>query len=161
MNSKKTLAGIIVTFVLLLATFTFTVANDRPFVYAAVPAAGITPVGGANPVKGVVGVPVPLVTAAITADARVCKDFRNARSLDIQTVVEWASTPDTVSIKLEHSNDNVNYVDGPDIASTVVANNDYLGRYDQFGVYTCANINVANPSATNYPNIKMLVLPRE
>lgn len=135
--------------------------DNRPFAYAAPPAAGITPVGGANPVKGVVGNPVPLVTAAITADARICRDFRNARSLDIQTVVEWAATPDTVTIKLEHSNDNLNYVDGPDIAATVVANADYLGRYDQFGVYTCANINVANPSATNYPNVKMIVLPRE
>lgn len=135
--------------------------DDRPFAYAAPVPAGITPVGAANPVKGVVGAPVPLVTAAITADARICKDFRNARSLDIQTVVEWAATPDTVTIMLEHSNDNSNFVDGPQLAATVVANADYLGRYDQFGVYTCANINVANPSATNYPNVKILVLPKE
>lgn len=141
--------------------------DNRPFAYAReagapvnAPLWAVTPVAVENPITGQIGNVVPLVTAAITADARVCRDFRGASVLDIQTVVEWASTPDTVTIKLEHSNDNTNYVDGPIVASTVVANGDYLNRYDHYGVYTCANIDVANPSATTYPNVKMLVLPR-
>lgn len=158
MTNKRALAGMIVTFALLLATFAFSMA-DAPFRY--VQAAGITPVSGNGAVTGNTGQLVPLVTAAITADARICKDFRNARNLDIQTVVEWAATPDTVTIILEHSNDGVNFTDGQPVIATVVANNDTLSRYDQYGVFTCANINVANPSSTNYPNVKMLVLPHE
>ena len=136
-------------------------SDNRPFAYAAPSAAGITPVAGMNPVKGGASQVVPLVTAAITADARVCKDFRNARNMDIQTIVSWAATPDTVTIKLQHSNDGVNFTDGQPVIATVVANSSTLNRYDQYGVYTCASIDVANPSATNYPNITMLALPHE
>lgn len=156
--SKKALAGAIVTFALLLATFAFSMTSQDP---TYVQAAGITPVSGQGAVTGGTGQLVPLVTAAVTADARICKDFRNAKNLDIQTVVEWAATPDTVTIILEHSNDGTNFTDGQPVVATVVANTDVLNRYDQYGVYTCANINVANPSSTNYPNVKMLVLPHE
>lgn len=159
--SKKALAGAIATFALLLATFMFSMVETRNDAFAAPNAAGITPVSGQGAVTGGTGQLVPLVTAAVTADARVCKDFRNAKNLDIQTVVEWAATPDTVTIILEHSNDGTNFTDGQPVVATVVANTDVLNRYDQYGVYTCANINVGNPSATNYPNVKMLVLPHE
>lgn len=158
MNTRRALAGAIVTFSLLMATFIFAMANQPTF---DAQAAGITPVSGQGAVTGGTGQLVPLVTAAVTADARICKDFRNAKNLDIQTVVEWAATPDTVTIILEHSNDGTNFTDGQPVVATVVANTDVLNRYDQYGVYTCANINVANPSATNYPNVKMLVLPHE
>lgn len=156
----KIFAGIVV--LALCAVSLLSILSDgRNFAYAAPNAAGITPVAGLNPITGKNGQVVPLVTAAITADARVCKDFRNARNIDIQTIVSWAATPDTVSIKLQHSNDNVNFTDGQPVIATVIANSSTLNRYDQYGVYTCASIDVANPSGTNYPNITMLALPHE
>lgn len=158
----KTYFGVIVLVAALLLVSALSFTNDsRPFAYAAPMPAGITPVGGANPVRGVNGVVIPLVTAAVTADARVCKDMRNARNVDIQTIVSWAATPDIVTIKLQHSNDNVNFTDGPQLVATVIANSSALNRYDQFGAYLCANIDVANPSASNYPNVTILALPHE
>lgn len=142
--------------------------DNRPFAYARgagapanVPLWAVTPVGVENLVTGKTGPLIPLVTAALTADGRRCLDTREYNQLDIQTVVQWNSTPDTLTLKIEHSNDNANYVDGPVIAATIVADNDYLNRYDTYGAYTCINWDVANASATTYPVVKVLALPKQ
>jgi hypothetical protein len=162
--TMKTLFTTFAALCLIAVVALMTMIDTRPSVYAApsnAPLWAITPVGVENPITGGVGNIVPMVTAAVTADGRVCKDMREWTQYDIQTVVEWASTPDTITLKLEHSNDNTNYVDGPVLVSTVVANTDALNRYDNYGAFTCVSYDIANPSATNYANVKVLALPKK
>lgn len=162
-KTTKFFGALLVAAILLLGLLSV-MSDNRPFAYAApskAPLWAVTPVGVENPVTGKTGPLVPLVTAALTADGRRCLDTREYNQLDVQTVIEWVGTPDTVTLKFEHTNDQANYVDGPIIAATVVANNDYLSRYDTYGAYTCINWDVANPSATTYPNVKVLALPKQ
>lgn len=162
-NFRRNLATVGAAGVLLLTLIAMLLVDNRPFAYAApsnAPLWAITPVGGVAPV-GDVGELVPIVTAAVTADGRVCKDTRQWASMDIQTVVEWVSTPDTLTMKLQHSNDNANYTDGPQLVATVVANTSALNRYDTFGAFTCVSFDIANPSASNYANVKVLALPKK
>ena len=95
----------------------------------------------------------------MTADGQFCRDTRDYRNMDVQTVVDMVSTPNVTTIKLEHSNDNTNYVDGPQLAATVSADGDYMNRYDTFGAFTCVNIDVATASTTNTVGVKVLALP--
>lgn len=164
MNKTTKFFGALFVAALLLLGLLSVMSDNRPFAYAApskVPLWAVTPVGVENPVTGKTGPLIPLVTAALTADGRRCLDTREYNQLDVQTVVEWNSTPDTLTLKIEHSNDQANYVDGPVIAATIVANNDYLNRYDTYGAYTCINWDVANASATTYPVVKVLALPKQ
>lgn len=162
-KTSKFFGALFVAAFLLLGLLSL-MSDSRPFAYAApqkVPLWAVTPVGVENLVTGKTGPLIPLVTAALTADGRRCLDTREYNQLDVQTVVEWNSTPDTLTLKIEHSNDQANYVDGPVIAATLVANNDYLNRYDTYGAYTCINWDVANASATTYPVVKILALPKQ
>lgn len=127
----------------------------------AAPQAAITPAGILAPVTGQVGNLIPVVTAVVTADYQVCRDFREYSTLDLQTVVVQNATPNAVTIKTQHSNDGLNFTDGPQIAATVTSNSSYMNRYDQYGVFTCINIDVASPSVSNTVGVKVLALPRK
>lgn len=162
--TMKNLITIFATLCLIAVVAVMAMLDTRPSVYAApsnAPLWAITPVGVENPVTGGVGNIVPMVTAAVTADGRVCKDMREWTQYDVQTVVEWASTPDTITLKLQHSNDNTNFTDGPNLVATVVANTSALNRYDNYGAFTCVYFDIANPSASNYANVKVLALPKQ
>lgn len=170
MNKRiaRNIVTLLATAFMLVTIAVMVIVDNRPNVYAKpagmpanAPMWAVTPANSHGPIKGDVGALVPIVTAAVTADGRACRDTREWSNMDIQTVIEWASTPDTLTLKIEHSNDNANYVDGPQLAATVVANADYLNRYDTFGAFTCVSWDIANPSATNYANVKVLALPHK
>lgn len=155
--NRKTVAGAIVAVALLLAIFAFSMTSQPP-VY--VQAAGITPVGGNEPAGSKVGPLIPIVTAVVTADGRVCRDTREYTIGDVQLVLEPNSTPVNMTVMLEHSNNNVNYTDGPQVVATQSATTDVMNRYDLYGVYTCINWDIATASTTNTVDLSVYLLPR-
>lgn len=156
---KRFVFALTITAMLLFAVMV-AMTDSRPFAYAA-PNAAVTPVAVKDPRSGKIGAVIPLVTAVVTADYQKCVDTRDYYVADVQTVIDQVSTPNAVTIKIEHSVDNVNFVDGPQILATVTADNDYLNRYDLYGAYTCANIDIATASTTNTVGVKILMLPRQ
>lgn len=151
---KKFLLSITLTAALLLAAVLL-LTNPQP--PQRVLAAGITPVGGAQPLTGKVSNLIPFATVAATADGQICRDTREWRLGDLQTVID-ITEENTVTLKLEHSNDNANYTDGPQLAATVTADASYLNRYDTFGAFTCITWDVAT---TNTVGIKVLALLKQ
>jgi hypothetical protein len=75
-----------------------------------------------------------------------------AEALDIHLVLVGATDENTVTVKLQHSNDNTNWVDGATIGAVVTTTNS-LDQYANFGYYT--RINVA-PTTTDTVTISHL-----
>ena len=145
---------------LLLAILSMVMVDARPFAYAAPVEAGITPVGGKEPAGSNVGALIPIVTAVVTADGRVCRDTRQFTTGDVQLVLAPNSTPVNMTVMLEHSNNNTDYTDGPQIVATQSAATDVMNRYDLFGAYTCINWDIATASTTNTVDLAVYMLPR-
>lgn len=156
MNTQRLFVGSLVAVALVLAVFAFSL----PAPSGDVMAAGITPVGGKEPSGARVGPLIPIVTAVVTADGRICRDTREFTSGDVQLVMEPNSTPNAMTVMLEHSNDNANYTDGPQIVATQSATTDVMNRYDLFGAYTCVNWDIATASTSNTVDLSVYILPR-
>lgn len=137
-----------------------TMVDTRPSVYAAPVAAGITPVAGGEVSGSQVGPLIPIVTAIVTADGRVCRDTRDFTIADVQLVMEPNSTPVSMTVMVEHSNNNTAYTDGPQIVATQSAATDVMNRYDLYGAYTCISWDIASPSTTNTVDLSVVMLPR-
>lgn len=75
-----------------------------------------------------------------------------AEALDIHLVLVGATDTNTVTVKLQHSNDNSNWVDGATIGAVITTTND-MNQYANFGYYT--RINVA-PTTTDTVTISHL-----
>lgn len=67
---------------------------------------------------------------------------RDKNCIDLQWIIDMA-TINTSTLKLQWSNDNSNWVDGPTIQSTVVADANTMQQYQTFGRYARVNLDVA------------------
>jgi hypothetical protein len=158
--TMKTLFTTFAALCLIAVVALMTMIDTRPSVYAAPVAAGITPVAGNEPSGSKIGPLIPIVTAVVTADGRICRDTREFTTGDVQLVMAPNSTPVNMTVMLEHSNDNTNYTDGPQIVATQSAATDSLNRYDLYGAYTCVNWDIATDSTTNTVDLSVYMLPR-
>lgn len=84
---------------------------------------------------------------SITSDTRECLDMRNFSAADISYVIDEGTT-NTITLKLQFSNDNVHFYDS---AQTVVAaattDSDGFQRYLLFGRFVCIYADVSNTNA--------------
>lgn len=141
-NTKKQLFGGLAIVAALVALVIVAGTSGPTLQALAAPAAAITPVGRVNPVKGETSnvITIPLV---VTTDGRDCRDTRDWLSGDIAFAIDQG-TVNTTTLKLEHSNNNVNYTDGPTLANAVTADTTGLNRYDLYGAFTCLSWDVTN-----------------
>lgn len=158
--TMKTLFTTFAAICLIALVALMTMIDTRPSVYAAPVAAGITPVAGGDVSGAKVGPLVPIVTAIVTADGRICRDTREFTAGDVQLVMAPNSTPVAMTVRLEHSNNNTDYTDGPDIVATQSAATDVMNRYDLYGAYTCVYWDIATASTTNTVDLSVYILPR-
>lgn len=122
------------------------------------PVAQITPVAVTNPLNGGT-LPAPMRyfnTVAITADTRICQDLSAYRVADIQYVIDQGTT-NTVTLRLQHSNDNSNFTNGQALVTNNTADGNALNRYDLYGRWNCVFADVSN---SNSLTVTVLVLPR-
>lgn len=124
---------------------------------SAAPAAAVTPVAVKDQIVGTVGGAMRFFnTVAVTEDTRICQDLSAYRIADIQYVIDQ-NTTNTVTLKLQHSNNNSNFTDGQNLVAANAADANALNRYDLYGKYNCVYADVAN---SNSLTLTVIVLPR-
>lgn len=82
----------------------------------------------------------------VTADTRVCFDLSNYNKVDLQWIIDQG-TVNTTTIKLQWSNNNVNFEDTATVANANVADANGGQQYNLFGQYNCVNADVTNSNA--------------
>ena len=116
----------------LVAALIFSMSSVSPDTAMAAPAPAPTPVsatdsGGNNAV--VTFWSGEALTATGASSVQNVMDFER---VDLQTTIDQGTTPNTVTLKLQFSNDNTNWVDG---ATVVTANVAYAGAMQQYAVF--------------------------
>lgn len=83
---------------------------------------------------------------SITADTRWCADVRNYNGADVQWIIDQG-TVNTTTLKLQFSNDNVNFVDGATLVSANAADANSLNRQLIYGRWVCVYADLTNSNA--------------
>ena len=84
---------------------------------------------------------------SITADTRECLDMHSYDGADISYVID-ETTVNTITLKVQFSNDNSHYYDSAQtLASAVVADDDGFQRFLTYGRSVCIYADVANSNA--------------
>ena len=65
-------------------------------------------------------------------------------AIDVQYNIDQGTTPNTITLKLQHSNDGVNWTDGATLVSNNAADASVLNQALNFGIYTRAYATVEN-----------------
>jgi len=85
---------------------------------------------------------------ALTDDARSsCFEVPEYSVIDLQWLIDQTivnTTANTITLKLQYSNDNVNFVDGASFVSANVADASDMQQYNLFGRHTCIYADVSN-----------------
>ena len=85
---------------------------------------------------------------ALTADTRSsCFEVPEYSIVDLQWLIHQTivnSTANTITLKLQYSNDDANYVDGASFVSSNAADAGDMQQYNLFGRYTCIYADVSN-----------------
>ena len=119
----------------LVAALIFSMSSVAPDTAMAAPAPAPTPVsvsdsGGNN----------ALVTfwsgEALTATgASSVQNVMDFERVDLQTTIDQGTTPNTVTLKLQFSNDGTNWIDGATVVTANVADAGAMQQYALFGRY--------------------------
>ncbi len=140
-NATGLVALIVLSLVFMGALMTALPAGD----VAAAPPAAPTPVSydtGDAPAR----YPVTFWSSAvITQDARVCYELADMDVLDLHVIGDAGAN--TVTVKLQHSNDNVNFVDGATSNSAFTETVNTLQQYALFGRWSCLYADVSSTDA--------------
>ncbi len=84
----------------------------------------------------------------LAADTRSsCFEVPEYSAIDLQWLIDQTivdTTANTITLKLQYSNDNLNYVDGASFVSANVADAGDMQQYNLFGRYTCIYADVSN-----------------
>ncbi len=125
----------------------------------------ITLIGGQVEVEaGPLPAPTPLVTGYNTQSVYYPVNFWSSKTItqsqassafvlakydavDIQYNIDQGTTPNTITLKIQHSNDAVNWTDGATMVSNNVTDASVLNQYLNFGIYTrlYATVAAADP----------------
>ena len=119
----------------LVAALIFSMSSVSPDTAMAAPAPAPTPVsatdsGGNNAV--VTFWSGEALTATGASSVQNVMDFER---VDLQTTIDQGTTPNTVTLKLQFSNDNTNWVDGATVVTANVADAGAMQQYAVFGRY--------------------------
>ena len=119
----------------LVAALIFSMSSVAPDTAMAAPAPAPTPVsatdsGGNNAV--VTFWSGEALTATGASSVQNVMDFER---VDLQTTIDQGTTPNTVTLKLQFSNDNTNWVDGATVVTANVADAGAMQQYAVFGRY--------------------------
>lgn len=136
MNMKFALA--ILGAVVLLASLLFSIPAGH-----AAPMAAPTPVSVSRGDR--TWFPATFFNAApLATDTRSgCFETAGYDLLDIQTVIDQGTT-NTVTLKLQFTNDEVTFVDGVSVVSANTEDASAMNQFQAFGRYTCLYADVAN-----------------
>lgn len=110
----------------------------------AAPAAAITPVTYSG--QSSQSTKVTFFNGNIAADTRTCFDLSNYNKMDLQWVIDQG-TVNTTTIKLQWSNDNVNFEDSATVASANTSDTHSGQQYVLAGQYNCIYADVTNSNA--------------
>ena len=119
----------------LVAALIFSMSSVTPDTAMAAPAPAPTPVsatdsGGNNAV--VTFWSGEALTATGASSVQNVMDFER---VDLQTTIDQGTTPNTITLKLQFSNDNTNWVDGATVVTANVADAGAMQQYAVFGRY--------------------------
>ena len=119
----------------LVAALIFSMSSVSPDTAMAAPAPAPTPVsatdsGGNNAV--VTFWSGEALTATGASSVQNVIDFER---VDLQTTIDQGTTPNTVTLKLQFSNDGTNWIDGATVVSANVADAGAMQQYALFGRY--------------------------
>lgn len=119
----------------LVAALIFSMSSVTPDTAMAAPAPAPTPVsatdsGGNNAV--VTFWSGEALTATGASSVQNVMDFER---VDLQTTIDQGTTPNTVTLKLQFSNDGTNWIDGATVVSANVADAGAMQQYALFGRY--------------------------
>lgn len=140
MNSKRMMLAAALITVLLLAGLVSVLPAARQA--TAAPNALATPV---TVYAGRGGTLLNFYSAsARTADGGSAQsNVLNGEKLDVQTVIDQGTT-NTVTLKLQFSNDGTNWSDGQTVVSANAADATAIGQYNVFGAYARLYVDVTN-----------------
>jgi hypothetical protein len=79
-------------------------------------------------------------------------------TLDVQFVVDQPSTVNTTTVKIQWSNDNSNWSDGPTLVSANAADADGMVQVANMGRYTRIDYNVSNTQTVTW-TVKAIAKP--
>lgn len=119
----------------LVAALIFSMSSVTPDTAMAAPAPAPTPVsatdsGGNNAV--VTFWSGEALTATGASSVQNVMDFER---VDLQTTIDQGTTPNTVTLKLQFSNDGTNWIDGATVVTANVADAGAMQQYALFGRY--------------------------
>ncbi len=84
----------------------------------------------------------------LTEDTRSsCFELPEYSIIDLQWLIDQTivnTTANTITLKLQYSNDNINYVDGAAFVSANAADAGDMQQYNLFGRHTCIYADVSN-----------------
>ncbi len=142
MKTKSEVNALPLLLFLLIPIFLFILSLDFNQASAA-PAFIPTPVANVN--LGSAGRVLNIFpTEAITVATRRCVPASPYDYLDLQYIIDQATTTNTLTMTLQYSNDIVNFEAGPVVASGISADGASLTQRANFGAYACIYATVDN-----------------
>lgn len=146
MNTRKpfVIAAVAIAFFVLMLSLMFLPQADQA---SAAPQAIPTPAAGVN-LPGVASNIVTFwATSVITADGNSSmQNIANHAVSDLQVVLDHG-TANTVTLKMQFSNNGVNWVDGATVGSALGVDTNTLQQYAVFGRFARVNADVTNANA--------------
>ena len=132
---KNSLVMVGAVALVLMAALIFSMSAGTPDTAMAAPAPAPTPVsatdsGGNNAV--VTFWSGEALTATGASSVQNVMDFER---VDLQTTIDQGTTPNTVTLKLQFSNDGTNWIDGATVVTANVADAGAMQQYALFGRY--------------------------
>ena len=144
---RENILAIAGALVLVLALLLSMSTGAPSTVTAAPPAAQITPAASVNLSASDARTASFFNAEPITEDTRRCFDLAAYELLDVQYVVDQGTVTNTITLSLQHSNDNATFETGPALLSSSSADADAMTQRAIFGRYNCVFADVANSTA--------------
>ena len=144
MRARQIIFGSLAVAVVLFAALVLSMTG--PANVTAAPSAAPTPVS-VNHAGTFADVPVFWSTQVVTADGgSSAQNIQNHQVVDLQWVVDQTllTTMNTTTLKLQFSNDGVNWIDGASFVSANVADANDMQQYAIFGRYARVYADVSN-----------------
>ncbi len=146
--AHKSFAGVLVVCVVLLALMLVPLGTANATIPQ--PLAIPTPVSAPahSTAPNAPEFPLFFNAAPLTADTRSsCFEVPEYSIIDLQWLIDQTlvnSTANTTTLKLQYTNDGVNFVDGASFVSSNAADAGDMQQYNLFGRYTCIYADVSN-----------------
>jgi len=156
MTTSKSAVLAVVAGLMLFAVLLTAIAGGSGAVAA--PAAAPTPVAGTY-TGGTLARVVTLYDSAVTTSTAFGGSgvsILTGDRVDLQYVIDQPTDVNTMTLKLQFSNDLVNWVDGATIVSDNAADANVMQQYAVFGNYARVNIDAANTNEATVTVIGVL-----